>query len=254
MSKSHFDLDTPPTDPCTAELEIPETPLITKPVTPKLITLPLGIKVSPLQAAVLCLTIVGIVIFGVLRNNTQDTGAPPQFVAQDLVSTPTTSSTAMATPESHPPQAPETMTLENPFTSSTHIIDSSIVTDATQQAIADNRVFSENNREGLRALDQRLRALERRVNAFEQYHSPAPPPAVVSAHTPSSPVKKTQRAGNRDNSLRGATVTSLYPGLAWVNYQGSTWALRPGDRIGQATVQSIDTQQRQVITTGGVIR
>lgn len=127
-----------------------------------------------------------------------------------------------------------------------------IATEATQHAIENNRVFSENNREGIKALDERIRALERQVNALAQR-----PSTTIATPQPTAAVRSANhghRTGTKTHSLRGATIASLYPGLAWVNYQGSTWALRPGDRIGNATVQSIDTTQRQVITTAGVIR
>jgi intracellular multiplication protein IcmG len=247
MSKSHFDLDTPPPEPLAEDTDTPETPIVSKPIKQKLITLPLGIKVTPIQAGIMALSLIGIVMFGVMRNNPHDSGAPPQFAAQETVSpsvpTPVTSSPAGSITREQ--QTPATMPMPEPT-------EHAIVTEATQHAIENNRVFSENNREGIKALDERIRALEREVNALAQR-----PSTTIATPQPTAAVRSANhghRTGTKPHSLRGATIASLYPGLAWVNYQGSTWALRPGDRIGNATVQSIDTTQRQVITTAGVIR
>jgi intracellular multiplication protein IcmG len=247
MSKSHFDLDTPPPEPFAEDTDIPETPIVSEPIKQKLITLPLGIKVTPIQAGIMALSLIGIVMFGVMRNNPHDSGAPPQFAAQEVVSpsvpTPVTSSPAAPATRDQPTSA--AMPTPEPT-------GHAIVTEATQHAIENNRVFSENNREGIKALDERIRVLERQVNALTQRPSSAmvtPQPTTVARSA-----NHGLRASTKNHSLRGATIASLYPGLAWVNYQGSTWALRPGDRIGNATVQSIDTTQRQVITTAGVIR
>jgi intracellular multiplication protein IcmG len=247
MSKSHFDLDTPPPEPLAEDTDTPETPIVSKPIKQKLITLPLGIKVTPIQAGIMALSLIGIVMFGVMRNNPHDSGAPPQFAAQEAVSpsVPTPATSSPAVPTARDQQTPTTMPMPEPT-------EHAIVTEATQHAIENNRVFSENNREGIKALDERLRALERQVNALAQR-----PSTTIATPQPTAAVRSANhghRTGTKTHSLRGATIASLYPGLAWVNYQGSTWALRPGDRIGNATVQSIDTAQRQVITSAGVIR
>jgi len=247
MSKSHFDLDTPPPEPLAEDTDIPETPIVSKPIKQKLITLPLGIKVTPIQAGIMALSLIGIVMFGVMRNNPHDSGAPPQFAAQEVVSP------SVSTPVISSPAAPATR--DQPTSAAMPIpepTEHAIVTEATQRAIENNRVFSENNREGIKALDERIRALERQVNALAQRSSSAM--VTTQPTTVARSANHGLRASTKTHSLRGATIASLYPGLAWVNYQGSTWALRPGDRIGNATVQSIDTTQRQVITTAGVIR
>lgn len=247
MSKSHFDLDAPPPEPLAEDTDIPETPIVSKPIKQKLITLPLGIKVTPIQAGIMALSLIGIVMFGVMRNNPHDSGAPPQFAAQEVVSP------SVPTPVISSPAAPATR--DQPTSAAMPIpepTEHAIVTETTQRAIENNRVFSENNREGIKALDERIRALERQVNALAQR-----PSTTVATPQPTAAVRSANhglRTGTKISPLRGATIASLYPGLAWVNYQGSTWALRPGDRIGHATVQSIDTTKRQVITTAGVIR
>lgn len=248
MSKSHFDLDTPPPEPLAEDTDTPETPIVSKATQQKLITLPLGIKVTPIQAGVMALGLVGIVIFGVMRNNpSHDTGAPPQFSTQEVVSqqVPAQAIPPQAVSATREPQTPTAMPASAPS-------EIGNATEVTQHAIESNRVFSENNREGIKALDERIRALERQVNALAQR-----PSTTIATPQPTAAVRSANhghRTGTKINPLRGATIASLYPGLAWVNYQGSTWALRPGDRIGHATVQSIDTTQRQVVTTAGVIR
>ncbi|CAM3453505.1 hypothetical protein ACU75N_003969 [Yersinia enterocolitica] len=245
MTTSHFDLETPPVDLPENEPEVTQTPIASKPTHSKLITLPFGLKVAPLQAGMMGLVIVGIVAFGVLRNAPSSTGASPQFAAQEPITTPP----IVPVPYSPPSTSVQNTTIDAPPTREPV---ASTLTEPSPQIVEELRVYGENNREGIKALDQRLRLLEQQV----AYLAQRPSPASVSTMTTASAVapKASHRTASKNSGLRGASINSLYPGLAWVTYQGSTWALQPGDRIGHATVQRIDTQNREVITTAGVIR
>jgi intracellular multiplication protein IcmG len=253
MKTTHFDLNTPPVDLLPEEDEVTEVPIASKPSGPKLITLPLGIKVTLLQAGLMIIGIIGLIIFGVLRNAPQDTIAPPQFASQDSVSPPTIAAPVVQQPStsSFSPATPTT-TNNSAERDQSDSVSQAELTSATMQAIESVQVYGENNREGLTAIDQRLRALEKQVNDMVQRQA-VPPPSITTATLPASK-KSTSKTHQSFSSLHGASITSLYPGLAWVSYQGSTWAVRPGDRIGTATVSRIDTEKREVITTTGVIR
>lgn len=52
----------------------------------------------------------------------------------------------------------------------------------------------------------------------------------------------------------GMHLSSVEDGMAWVLWNGKTWAVKEGDRLGNVTVTGIDAPERQVFTTAGVIR
>lgn len=245
MGKSHFDLDSTPEEPLQAE-EIPDnTPIVSKPKGPKLISLPLGLKLTPVQAGIAGMSLVAIILFALMRNSTPESnGAPPQFLSQDTVASQasTDAQPVVATPQQQP------ASLSVPSGES-----STEMSAADQDAIENLRVYAENNRQGLTALDQRLRAVERQLSLQAQPKTAQPAPVPAKA-TAAKPAATSQYKTTRASGLKGAAVSSLYPDLAWVMYQGSTWAVRPGDRIGNASVERIDMEKREVITTAGIIR
>jgi intracellular multiplication protein IcmG len=246
MGKSHFDLDSTPEEPLQAEEISDNTPIVSKPKGPKLIALPLGLKLTPVQAGIAGMSLVAIILFALMRNSAPEgNGAPPQFASQDTVASPAPTvavQPVVVTPQQQP------ASLSVPSGESTAAMSA-----AEQDAIENLRVYGENNRQGLTALDQRLRAVERQLSLLAQPKTaePAPLPTKAAAAKPAATSHyKTTRA----SGLKGATISSLYPDLAWVMYQGSTWAVRPGDRLGNASVERIDMEKREVITTAGIIR
>ena len=42
--------------------------------------------------------------------------------------------------------------------------------------------------------------------------------------------------------------------MAWIKWQGSTWAVREGDALGNVTIRRIDPASRTVVTSGGSLR
>ncbi|KOY61569.1 hypothetical protein AM629_13165 [Photorhabdus heterorhabditis] len=244
---SRFDLDTPPTKPLPedADVDIPSTPQKTN--GPKLITLPMGIKVTVMQLWMMVTMLLGLVIFVFVRDTPQQTSNTPQFASQEPVAEQPISSFAETLPSHSVSQEQET---------SATVISENIPTNGENGAITEDinnlRTYSENNREGIKALDQRLRTLEQQFAALQQHQSASL--SSVAPTTAKPTTKKTHQAGSKKSNFQGASIASLYPGLAWVNYKGSTWALRQGDRIGNATVQTIDTHKREVVTTAGIIR
>ena len=52
----------------------------------------------------------------------------------------------------------------------------------------------------------------------------------------------------------GMHLSSVEDGMAWVLWNGKTWAVKEGDRLGNVTVTGIDAPDRQVFTSAGVIR
>lgn len=49
-------------------------------------------------------------------------------------------------------------------------------------------------------------------------------------------------------------LESLQDGMAWISWQGRTWAVAAGDRLGGVTVRDINPSERSVTTSAGVLR
>ncbi|ELI8702614.1 conjugal transfer protein TraP [Salmonella enterica] len=183
--------------------------------------------------------------------------AQPQFTAMEPVSTPapvTVDSPVRA--ESLPAQQPDVPVTEDiPPAAAPHSETDSLAGEVSR-ALNSQQVYSEKTREGLAALARRVGNLEQQITELKKQRHETPvavrQPTVA---TTASPAPKSSRASSsRAWSGNGAKVNSLYPGLAWVTWQGSSWALRPGDRFAGATVLRIDESKREVVTSSGVIR
>lgn len=123
------------------------------------------------------------------------------------------------------------------------------------RALNSQQVYSEKTREGLAALARRVGNLEQQITELKKQRQETP--VAVKQPTVASTVAKPKTSGSASTkswSGHRATINSLYPGLAWVTWQGSSWALRPGDRFAGATVLRIDERKREVVTSSGVIR
>lgn len=123
------------------------------------------------------------------------------------------------------------------------------------RALNSQQVYSEKNREGLAALARRVGSLEQQITELKKQRQETP--VAVRQPAAASAVVKPKTSGSvsaKGWSGHRAKINSLYPGLAWVTWQGSSWALRPGDRFAGATVLRIDERKREVVTSSGVIR
>ncbi|HDC2132893.1 TPA: hypothetical protein O7X85_002492 [Salmonella enterica] len=183
--------------------------------------------------------------------------AQPQFTAMEPVSTPapvTVDSPIRA--ESLPAQQSDVPVTEDiPPAAAPHSETDSLAGEVSR-ALNSQQVYSEKTREGLAALARRVGNLEQQITELKKQRQETPvavrQPTVA---TTTSPAPKSSRASSsRAWSGNGAKVNSLYPGLAWVTWKGSSWALRPGDRFAGATVLRIDESKREVVTSSGVIR
>ena len=127
-------------------------------------------------------------------------------------------------------------------------------TDALNDTLAALRIHGEKTREGLTALARRLDTLESRINELQKHTVPVPTATAPSPQPTTTTTRKAPRTARSANPLSGVKINSLYPGLAWVTWQGSSWALRPGDQFAGTTILSIDEQKREIVTSAGVIR
>ncbi|MED0221250.1 hypothetical protein RCU60_17720, partial [Escherichia coli] len=93
-------------------------------------------------------------------------------------------------------------------------------TDALNDTLAALRIHGEKTREGLTALARRLDTLESRISELQKRTVPVPA-ATAPSPQPTTPTRKAPRAGRTASPLSGVKIDSLYPGLAWVTWQGS---------------------------------
>lgn len=56
------------------------------------------------------------------------------------------------------------------------------------------------------------------------------------------------------SALAGMRLDAVQNGMAWVYWQGKTWAVKAGDRLGRVTITGIDAQAREVSTSAGVLK
>lgn len=122
--------------------------------------------------------------------------------------------------------------------------------------------YSAANRQAITVLNGRTGGVERRLGTLEaQLHAlaaklvaqPSPPTAPAKM----TRVKRTSRHPSTRFKTTGVTgwqINTVYPGMAWITHNGSTWSVQAGDVLQGITIRSIDTQRRVVVTDKGVIR
>ncbi len=229
-SSPHFDPDAPAPEALSQDEQITCTPEEeTPPATPFWKKLPFQLG----AVAVVCVLFISCRISG----NTPSSGEKAQFVSQEEV----TQSREAASPE---PVSP--LPAEQPLPDD--------ATDALNDTLAALRIHGEKTREGLTALARRLDTLESRINEIQKHTVPVPTATAPSPQPTTTTTRKAPRTARSASPLSGVKINSLYPGLAWVTWQGSSWALRPGDQFAGTTILTIDEQKREIVTSAGVIR
>ncbi|EFL0485840.1 conjugal transfer protein TraP [Escherichia coli] len=228
-SSPHFDPDAPAPEALSQDEQItciPEEE--TPPATPFWKKLPFQLG----AAALVCVLFVSCRISG----NTPSSGEKAQFVSQEEV----TQSEAASPEPVRPLPAERPLPDDEP--------------DALNDTLAALRIHGEKTREGLTALARRLDTLESRINELQKHTVPVPTATAPSPQPTTTTTRKAPRTARSASPLSGVKINSLYPGLAWVTWQGSSWALRPGDQFAGTTILSIDEQKREIVTSAGVIR
>ncbi|EJH1484756.1 TPA: conjugal transfer protein TraP [Escherichia coli] len=229
-SSPHFDPDAPAPEALSQDEQITYTPEEeTPPSTPFWKKLPFQLG----AAAVVCVLFVSCRISG----NTPSSGEKAQFVSQETI---TQSGEAMSPEPVRPLPAEQSLPDDE--------------TDALNDTLAALRIHGEKTREGLTALARRLDTLESRINELQKHTVPVPTATAPSPQPTTTTTRKAPRTARSASPLSGVKINSLYPGLAWVTWQGSSWALRPGDQFAGTTILSIDEQKREIVTSAGVIR
>ncbi|EGB0884520.1 conjugal transfer protein TraP [Escherichia coli] len=228
-SSPHFDPDAPAPEALSQDEQITYTPEEeTPPSTPFWKKLPFQLG----AAALVCVLFISCRISG----NTPSSGEKAQFVSQEEV----TQSEAASPEPVRPLPAERPLPDDEP--------------DALNDTLAALRIHGEKTREGLTALARRLDTLESRINELQKHTVPVPTATAPSPQPTTTTTRKAPRTARSASPLSGVKINSLYPGLAWVTWQGSSWALRPGDQFAGTTILSIDEQKREIVTSAGVIR
>ncbi|HGM5420532.1 TPA: hypothetical protein ACKP1J_004972 [Serratia liquefaciens] len=132
-----------------------------------------------------------------------------------------------------------------------------VVTDSEEM-----KQYSAANREAITVLngrtgnvEQRLAALEAQLHALAAKPVAQPPiPTTAGKVTPVKKVSHTPSKVSKPTRVTGWRVNTVYPGMAWITHNGSTWSVQAGDVLQGMTIRSIDTQRRIVVTDKGVIR
>lgn len=104
-------------------------------------------------------------------------------------------------------------------------------------AIKRDEAYAVETRNLLTAVTEKLAGLETRQ-----------PSTAVTA------VKGNTARRKAPSPIAGMHVVSLEKGMAWIKWQGSTWAVREGEQLGKVTINRIDPATRSIQTTGGVLR
>ncbi|HHU4047864.1 TPA: hypothetical protein ACUB6H_003498 [Enterobacter cloacae] len=123
--------------------------------------------------------------------------------------------------------------------------------------VSELKEYGEANRQAITLLNDRVKDSEKRLADIEaklntlstkQALAPQKAPTSTTAHR----VKNVSTAGS--SGLKGWRINTVYPGMAWITHNGSTWSVQPGDKVNGLTIRSIDAERRIVVTSKGVIR
>ncbi|WP_210512577.1 conjugal transfer protein TraP [Pantoea ananatis] len=128
--------------------------------------------------------------------------------------------------------------------------------------IRENREFEAANREAIsrlsgtvKAQTKALAALQQQLDGVAKENARLGNLVTVLAVRPVAEVPG--HSGGRKTArspLAGMQLEGLQDGMAWISWQGRTWAVQPGDSLGSVTVRDINASERSVTTSAGVLR
>ncbi|MFV9671401.1 conjugal transfer protein TraP [Pantoea sp. KXB25] len=168
---------------------------------------------------------------------------------------------AIQSPAASAPAALQTGGLSVPAAVSTASTAGSVPDDLVSM-IQEGKEFEAANREAItrlsdtvRAQTKALAALQQQLDGVAQENVRLGNLVTVLAVRPAAEAPGTV-AGRKStrSALAGMRLESLQDGMAWVSWQGRTYAVQPGDRLGNVTVRDISLTERSVMTSAGVLR
>lgn len=128
--------------------------------------------------------------------------------------------------------------------------------------IRESREFEKANREAISRLSDTVKAQTKALAALQQQLDEVAKEnarlgnlVTVLAVRPvtDAPGHSAGRKTSR-SPIAGMRLEGLQDGMAWVSWQGRTWAVQPGDSLGGVTVRDINASERSVTTSAGVLR
>lgn len=181
--------------------------------------------------------------FSEVENTLNGTSPAPSGTQQGISSPPPL--TAQVAPPAQPAMHSDTITMMSDIRDELNARDSKMNDSLLSLKDSVTRLSDAIKRDEAYALESRnlLNQLNQRLTALEAKQAP-------TAVTKSGTVTKRQSM----NPISGMQVMSLENGMAWIKWQGSTWAVREGDTLGKVTIRRIDPASRTVVTTGGSLR
>ncbi|SFF38085.1 intracellular multiplication protein IcmG [Kosakonia radicincitans] len=129
--------------------------------------------------------------------------------------------------------------------------------------IREGHEFEVANREAITRLSDTVRAqtkalagLQQQVDGLAKENARLANQLTVLAVRPAAEATGHTAAGRKGvrSALAGMKLESLQDGMAWVSWQGRTWAVEPGDSLGGVTVRDVNAAERSVTTSAGVLR
>lgn len=156
----------------------------------------------------------------------------------------------------------QTGDLSIPVTVNTDALARSAPDDLAAQ-VREGREFEAANREAITRLSDTVRAqtkalavLQQQLDGVAQENVRLGKLVTVLAVRPVADGTGRASSGRKGtrSALAGMRLESLQDGMAWISWQGRTWAVEPGDSLGSVTVRDIDTSGRSVMTSAGVLR
>lgn len=140
----------------------------------------------------------------------------------------------------------------------------SSVPEEVVKMIREGRDFETANREAISRLSDTVRAQSAAIAGLQKQLSQqgtenasmANRLTVLEARqlAPVSTEGKARRHNAHSSPLAGMQLVSVQDGMAWVSWQGRTWAVQNGDRLGTVTVRDVSAVDRTVTTSNGVLR
>jgi len=142
-------------------------------------------------------------------------------------------------------------------------VTASMVPDEIVKIIRDGQAFEAANREAITRLSETVRAqnaalasLQQRLESIASENSRQSDQLTALNSRQLSPADSHVSLGKgvRRTALSGMKLESIQDGMAWVSWQGRTWAVQSGDSLGSITIRDVNASERNVITSAGVLR
>lgn len=162
-----------------------------------------------------------------------------------------------------PAVVPQTGGLNVPAEMVSNTTAGSMLPEEIVKIIREGQDFEAANREAITRLSETVRAqsaalasMQQRLDSIASENSRlagqltvmnARQAPVSGGHAPAGKV-------TRRSALTGMRLESVQGGMAWVSWQGRTWAVQSGDSLGGITVRDVSAADRSVTTSAGVLR